>query len=130
MSDSVNILLLVAIGVLLLGLRVFSVFEKMKKNARVERHIRESRAPKTARERAAALSAIMRDRLGVDAMTLPLDADWRGDLRIPEGELHEFFLDVSQVFSTDIPTGLEKQARFRSLLDFLDIPEELVRGRP
>jgi hypothetical protein len=130
MSDPVNLLLVVAIVVLLLVLRVFSIFETLKKNARVDRHNRESRAPKTAEERAAELSAIMRDRLGVDAMILPLDADWRGDLRIPEGEFYEFFIEVSQAFSTDIPTALEKQTRFRSLLEFLEIPEELVHGRP
>lgn len=90
MPDLVAIVLLIASGILLMALRFLFVVERLKKRAEVERRIRKERAPTNTRERAEELRSIMRNRLGIDPKTIPLNSDWRMELRIPAGSLFDF----------------------------------------
>ena len=130
MSAPSNEILLTAIAVLSVMLRAYFLIHRMKKRAGAGRQIREARAPQNIQEGASELSAIMWNRLGVDAMTIPLDSDWRRDLRIPEGELYEFFLDIAQAFLLERTDQLEKKKTYRELLEFLNIPVGATRRSP
>lgn len=109
-------------------LKVFLIVERIKKRTVRERMRRIARAPKNTLERASELGEIIRNRLGLDPKKIALSSDWHADLRIPAGELSDFFEDIAEAFLMEDALVLESRATYGELLDALDIsPQEMLR---
>ena len=107
---------------LVVGLRIFSTIEGFKKRAVIVQKERQLRSAQSIEEKAILLRRLFQSRLGLDSRNIPLDAKWKGDLRIPAGELYDFFQDIDQeLMLNDLP-AVERQATYGELLEFIGIP--------
>jgi hypothetical protein len=128
--DFLSILLIVAVILLMFVLRGFAVMEQFKKRAAIAHMERQKHLPRNTEEKARILRAILRNRLDLDFAQIPLESTWKGSLRIPAGELYEFFQDVDQEFMLDDLSGLERQATYGELLGFIGItPNAMLSTR-
>ncbi len=121
-SDPMIISLVIGVCLLAMVVRFLLVVDRWREKAVRAGIQRKEQAPKNMPERATALDGIITNRLGLDPAGIPLDADWVRDLRIPRGELLDFFQDISQVFSIDDSSALERTASYRQVLEYLAIP--------
>lgn len=117
--DMMDMILLISIG-MFIGRFLYA--EKLRKMIEHQKEMRQKQIPQDIAAKLDTLRNLTADRLGMDFSRIPPDADWIHDLRIPRGELHEFFEDTAEVFLIGDSSSLSKTATLRETLEYLGLP--------